>query len=213
MKVLFARAPNDSGLAAEWMSGMSLEKRLRMRRMRREEDVLTSVTAHRLLCFALKTAFGIEPKPEDWAAGEYGKPYLRNINGIHFNISHSGNMAMCALHERPVGADIELVKPYRRGLEQKIMSESERQVYYRCTDKTKVLYQIWTLKESYLKYTGRGLGALREITIIPGEVINSNVPGCRFALIDSIPGYQSAVCAGTAEFSVECVGAGALNNF
>lgn len=227
MRVLYAWAPEDGSLIGKWMSGMSPEKRSRIQRMRRDKDIFTAIAAHRLLCFALKSAYGIEPLPDDWAVGEYGKPYLKDLSGVHFNISHSGNMAMCVLHEKPVGADIELVRPPRPGLEQKIMSESERQVFSRCDDKVKFFYRVWTLKESYMKYTGCGLGALGEITVLPGEAgIISNVKGCRFASIDRIPGYQSAVCAGAAGFAeppetggflggddIEIVAAGALNSF
>lgn len=213
MKIYYARALEDSNLFEKWTSGMSSEKRLRLQRMRRESDIFTAVTAHRLLCFALKSTFGIEPSPDDWAVEEYGKPYLKNAKHIHFNISHSGNMAMCALHAQPVGADIEMIKPFGHGLERRIMSESEKKVFRQSGDKTKLFYQVWTLKESYLKYTGRGLGALGEITVLPGETIISNVPGCQFALIDSIPGYQAAVCAGTVESTIESVGGDALNSF
>lgn len=214
MKVLFTSAIEDSTLAAKWMTGMSYEKRQRIERMRRREDVLTAITAHRLLCFALKSVCGIEPSPDDWVTGEYGKPYLINAESVHFNISHSGNMAMCALGDSKVGADIEIVKPYRQGLETRIMSESEMQVFHRCDDKIKFFYQIWTLKESYLKYTGRGLGALGEITVLSGENgIISNVSECRFTLIDRVPGYQSAVCADTGEVSVEFIGECALSSF
>lgn len=214
MKVLFARAPEDNTLTAKWMTGMSYEKRLKIERMRRRGDALTAVTAHRLLCFALKSGYGIEPSPDDWATGEYGKPYLKIAESIHFNISHSGNMAMCALGGSQVGADIEIVKPYRQGLETRIMSGSEMQVFLRCEDKINFFYQIWTLKESYLKYTGRGLGALGEITVLPDENgIISNVSECRFTLIDSVPGYQSAVCADTGEVSIDIIGECALSSF
>lgn len=214
MKIFFARALEDRNLTGKWMSGMSAEKRQRVQKMRRERDMLTAVTAHRLLCFALRSTVGFEPLPDDWAVGEYGKPYLKNEKRIHFNISHSGDMAMCALHEQPVGADIELIRPIMQGLERRVMSECERQAFRQSSDKTKLFYQIWTLKESYLKYTGRGLKALGEITVLPGEKeVVSNIPLCRFALIDCIPGYQAAVCAETADFTVESVGADALNSF
>ncbi len=227
MRVWFASTLEDNDLIGKWMSGMPAEKRSRIERLRRREDAFTAITAHRLLCFALKSTYGIEPSPEDWAKGEFGKPYLKSFSGVHFNISHSGNMAMCALHSGRVGADIELARPFEHGLEKRIMSDSERQVFQECDEKVKFFYQIWTLKESYLKYTGRGLGALGEITVLPGETIRSNVTGCRFSLIDRIPGYQSAVCAGEDDLSmgppetednlwdktIELIGTNALNSF
>ena len=39
--------------------------------------------------------------------GPYGKPYLTGYPEIHFNISHSGGWAVCALASMPCGVDGE----------------------------------------------------------------------------------------------------------
>lgn len=38
---------------------------------------------------------------------ERGKPFLRDRQDLFFNISHSGEYAVCAVSEHPVGIDIE----------------------------------------------------------------------------------------------------------
>lgn len=214
MIVLFARALENSTLAEKWMYGMAPEKRLKIEKMRRKNDAMTAITAHRLLCLSLKCSYNIEPLPEDWGAGEYGKPYLKSTDEVHFSISHSGNMAMCAVDDQPVGADIEIIRPFQAGLEKRIMSEAENSVFAQDPHKIQLFYKIWTLKESYLKYTGQGLGALGEITVIPKvNGIESNAIGCRFSLIDCAPGYQAAVCGKTADIFVDSIGENALNSF
>jgi 4'-phosphopantetheinyl transferase len=77
------------------------------------------------------------------------------------------------------------------------MSKEELAVMDKAKDKRSMFYKIWTLKEAYVKYCGRGLGdALSKLTIYPDkEKIKASVSGCQFALIDSLPGYQAAVCA------------------
>lgn len=213
MRVLFARVM-DVPSAQMWMRGMSAEKRAGILRLRRAEDACAAITAHRLLCFALKSYFGLEPEPDDWGRGEYGKPYLKCAQGIHFNISHSGAMAMCALHEREVGADIEQMKPCPESLVKRIMSTQERELYASSPDKVTLFFQIWTLKEAYMKYTGKGLSALDSISVFPvSGGIKSSAGGCRFTLIADIPGYQAAVCADTKVSSVEHVGISSLESF
>ena len=41
--------------------------------------------------------------------GVHGKPYLENVP-FYFNISHSGEYVICAYDDKPVGADIQLMK-------------------------------------------------------------------------------------------------------
>ena len=42
---------------------------------------------------------------------KYGKAYISNHENIHFNLSHSGKMVLCAISDREVGADIEYIDP------------------------------------------------------------------------------------------------------
>ena len=209
MRVLFAESADlADAVLVEWTDGLWPQKRTRVEHLRFQKDKRLVLTAHRLLCYALKDEFGIAPLAGDWGIGEYGKPYLKN-EGVHFNISHSGNMAMCAIHTKPVGTDIERIRPVGSGLAERIMSEEEQKAYGRVLDKERLFYRIWTLKEAFIKYKGlRILDHLDELTVYPeGDRIRSNVPGCRFALIDHVPGYQAAVCASELDgFSTERIG-------
>lgn len=203
MKVFFAEVTGDE--APDWAL-MSPEKRARIERMRYKKDAQAALKAHRLLCYALKTVCGIVPKPEDWGTEQNGKPYLKNTENVHFNISHSGRMAMCAVNERPVGVDIEMIRPYSDSVARRVMSPEERRAFAAAGDKDRLFFKIWTLKEAYLKYTGAGISALDDITVYPsGGGIITNADGCEFALIDGAEGYQAAVCAQTADFSAESV--------
>jgi 4'-phosphopantetheinyl transferase len=204
MRVFFAEVAGDA--AAENWPPMSPEKRARILRMRYKKDAQAALTAHRLLCYALKRTYGIEPRPEDWGAGQNGKPYLKNIKGIHFNISHSGRVAMCAVNNEPVGVDVEMVRPFSDNVIRRIMSAEEREALASVQDRDKLFFKIWTLKEAYLKFTGSGISALDSITVYPTkDGIVTNAEGCKFALIDGIPGYEAAVCSKTAEFTLERV--------
>ncbi len=121
---------------------------------------------------------------------------------------------MCALHESPVGADIEKIKPYTDAVARRIMSCEEWKFYLSAKDRQEAFFGIWTLKEAFLKYNGAGLSALDTITVLPRRNgIISNAKGCRFALIGDIAGYQAAVCADTAELTVEHVENAALESF
>ena len=207
MKVYFAQSVQaGAGTVQRWVNSLPEEKRTRIVRMRREEDRSLALTAHRLLCYALGRE-GVFPLPHDWAAERYGKPYLKNAD-VHFSISHSGCVAMCAVGETPVGVDIERVRPISEGVAMRIMSDKERSAYALAEDREDFFYKVWTLKEAYVKYSGKGLGqGLGGITVYPN---GPDIPACRCVSIDSLPEYRAAVCARTAVFTSEWVQKSAL---
>ena len=152
--------------------------------MRRETDRALALTAHRLLCYALKTVCDIVPRPQDFSLMARGKPYLVTAPDVHFSISHSGDMAMCALHGEPVGADIEKVRPVGKGVPERVMSEAEYPLYRDADDRQALFFQIWTLKEAFIKYSGEGLGIpLSTFTVCPSDSGVITDTGCTFWLM------------------------------
>ncbi len=215
IKIFFAETYISDIVPDSWMSGMAKEKRNRILMLANEKDRRLAVTAHRLLCFSLHKVFGTVLTAEDWARGWHGKPYLKRAPHVHFNISHSGKVAMCALHSAPVGADVELIKTIDDNAAVLSLSDEELKAVQAAVDKDSFFYKIWTMKEAYVKFCGRGLGGgLKKLTVYPyGDDIISNVSGCKFALIDAVPGYQAAVCAADATHSVEWVNEDMLQAF
>ena len=62
--------------------------------------------ACRLLTLAVRQELGLPYMP-DIAREARGKPYFPSRPDICFNLSHSHGAAVCALHDRPVGIDVE----------------------------------------------------------------------------------------------------------
>jgi 4'-phosphopantetheinyl transferase len=215
LRVFLAKIPDNFILPENWLSGVAHEKYMRLGRLRNDKDKHLTILAHRLLCYALYTQLGIQPSAQDWAYGWHGKPYLKNAPYVHFNISHSGDMAMCVLHSAPVGADIERVDAVDDVTAWRIMSKQELFAFDKAQDKNNLFYKIWTLKEAYIKYNGRGICTdLHSLTVYPeGDIIVTNLSGCQFALIDTIPGYQAAVCASDVSHSLSWVSKQSLDQF
>lgn len=100
--------------------------------------------------------------------GENGKLFCE---GAHFNISHSGEMVLCAMADAPVGCDIERVTGAHFEIMKRVFSTREREYILEpqdAEDKNRRFFRLWTMKESYLKMTGEGLSLPpRSIEIIP----------------------------------------------
>ncbi len=87
---------------------------------------------------------------------EYGKPYFEN-NDIYFNISNSESVVVAAVSDKEIGIDIQKIK-YNEAIVNRTFTESEKQYLNKSRDKKKAFTLIWTMKESYVKMLGIGIG-------------------------------------------------------
>ena len=112
-----------------------------------------------------------------------GKPRLKNSE-IQFNLSHSEDWILLGVGEMPLGVDIQKISSIREKVMEAYYTESEKELVkeYGVT----AFYEIWTKKESYVKYTGEGIKGLKNAYIIPPEVD---------FFTDIVNGYQIAVCS------------------
>ncbi len=93
--------------------------------------------------------------------GPQGKPYLKDYPDIHFSLSHSGNMAVLAISDGEVGIDVQESRGFQEKVTKRFYQEEEIKRIEATEDienKEKLFYQIWTGKEAYIKYTGKGMG-------------------------------------------------------
>lgn len=136
----------------------------------------------------------------DIAVTKRGKPWFPGHPHCHFNLSHSGAYVLCGLANVPIGVDIEETVPRKDRLAQYIMGISELVRYAECPDNDKMLYTLWTLKESYVKCTGEGITyppqAAMKATVFdiePGQAVKSNRGGFSFKSFSG-NGWRAAVC-------------------
>lgn len=106
-----------------------------------------------------------------FAYGPSGKPCLRELPDIHFNISHTKGLVVCAVGRTSVGIDAEKIKSYPRSVLRK-MTEEEKS-YIQCADyQDEAFMRVWTMKEAMIKLTGEGLAAFSNTECIPGKALS-----------------------------------------
>lgn len=114
-----------------------------------------SVDAHALLGRLYHAVTG-EPQP-GLVLGQRGKPDFAS-GPWHCSISHTRSLALCALGACPLGLDAEpLSRRVSPRLPRKVLSPQELAAWETSEDPDGFFLSLWTLKESYVKYTGRGL--------------------------------------------------------
>lgn len=118
------------------------------------------------------------------AVTDRGKPYFPGET-LHFSISHTKTKVFCCLHEENVGIDAEEIDRHiNPRLAEKWFSPPERQRLEAQEDKNAAFLRLWVLKESYAKFTGRGLGNyLRETDFEPNDPRVRQLGGCYVAVM------------------------------
>lgn len=134
-------------------------RRQRAARFRFRADALRCLAAEALLGHALQ-ARGLDLRQLTLRHGPHGKPRLADLPGLHFNLSHAGPWLLCAVHDRPVGIDVEeerLLGPLPA--DQAMTPEELRHHAALAPAEARAyFFRVWTLKESLLKALGTGLG-------------------------------------------------------
>lgn len=90
-----------------------------------------------------------------------GKPYIKD-SSYGISISHSRDMALVAIHETLVGADIEVIRPFDKRMIKTYFTPEE----IAFIDSAEKFFTVWTVKEAYLKLTGVGLKGIKKLNVI-----------------------------------------------
>ncbi len=125
------------------------------------------VVTRALIRAVLSERLGIAAPDIRVSRTDTGKPVV--TDGIHFNVSHSGELVLLAIsEERPVGVDVERKRPVLKvhALAQRWLSDGERVNLAKLRelgiDESDSFLRIWSLKEAQLKALGVGIsGASR----------------------------------------------------
>lgn len=121
----------------------------RQRLMRtREDKQVQALCAYGALHLALQRQYDFYGFPPILIA-EGGKPYFPDYPAIQFNLSHTDGAVVCAVHDRPVGVDLERSRPPAGNI-----------LHYYHFTQSQDFWEMWVHREAIAKYHGRGFAAL-----------------------------------------------------
>ena len=156
-----------------------------------------------LLRQACKEA-GLEGADDHIAYGENGKPFFVGFPDVQFNLSHSGERVMAVISPFEVGCDVEIIKGDRGRLAERFFKPEESawiKSFESLPAQSEAFYRLWTLKECYMKVTGRGMSLMPDmfaLSVDESEKISLYHEGERpeyaFREIDLRDGYRYAYC-------------------
>ena len=92
------------------------------------------------------------------------------VDGLFFNVSHAGDYVVGVLSDCEVGCDIEKNANAPLEVAEHYFYHSELAYIKAAKNKDKAFFTLWTLKESYMKMTGRGMSLpLDSFEVVPTE--------------------------------------------
>ncbi|MFH9296603.1 4'-phosphopantetheinyl transferase family protein [Streptomyces sp. NPDC017520] len=143
----------------EWFEkAVSAERRVRAAKYSFLDDRKRCLAAGVLLRYAVSKRHGVPVRELDEAKGAYGKPFLPDHLGVHFNLSHAYRWVVCATSTNPVGVDIERVDDRPMGIARRFTPSEYAYVWNGPEEeRPRRFTRIWTLKEACVKYVSLGL--------------------------------------------------------
>ena len=151
----------------------------------RKLSLYSEVVVRLLACKIL----GIRNNEINFGKGKFGKPYIKNFQSFYFNVSHTRNAIAVAVSDMEVGVDIEVVRRDEHDIAERFFTASEfNYIYNGNIGKEKRFFEIWTKKEAYIKYVGKGLTIpLNSFSVVNGK------PDLEF-FVTEIDDYIISVC-------------------
>lgn len=177
------------------LGGFSEQRKQKIMRQQNRLGRKQSLAAGLLLQEVL---FRYECLEKEVSYGVHGKP---QIEGLYFNLSHSGAFVICAVGTQAVGCDIEKIKESPKRIAERFFGEKEQRFLNSVseTERDEAFFRIWTIKEAYVKMTGEGASIdFRTFDIELGEAVRvfraGELQKCQI-MEYCLDGYRIAVCS------------------
>ncbi|KAA0800291.1 4'-phosphopantetheinyl transferase superfamily protein [Bacillus cereus] len=193
---------------------VSVEKKKKIASYINKEDAYRTLLGDVMIRSVICKRYKISNQKIRYSYNIYGKPDWIEDKDFYFNISHSGNWIVCIVGNVPVGTDIEQIRPIQLELISQLFSMEEVMDLNSKTiiERINYFYDLWTLKESYVKAIGTGLStSLNSFTISKrgeGNIIfnQDNVNSTYFFKQYNIDSdYKLSICATSNQFPNEVI--------
>ena len=177
-------------------------RKLSVERFNNFEAKCVGITAGYLLQNVYEKTTGLDRKNISIATGNNGKPYIENSKFI-YNLSHSKDYVVLVYYFGDeainLGIDIEPIREHKndRKVADRFFTEEERQYIFGEADSKSAnekFFEIWTMKESYLKMKGTGISVGLDSFSVNPLSLACNQKDCWFENI-RYDGYIISVCA------------------
>ena len=151
-----------SSALARCASTLSTDERARAGQFRFDHLQREFILTRGILRILLGRYLGVEAPAIQFAYGPKGKPHLVECSRTHFNLAHSGELAVFAFAlDCEVGVDVEKIRPIsdlaQIGERFFCAAETEELLSEEPSARQEMFFRCWTRKEAYIKAVGEGV--------------------------------------------------------
>ena len=210
---------NEKKMFEYYRDKMSTYRQKKVDAFRFFKDKALSVASGILLNYELEKV-GLQEKDMQYCINMYGKPMFVNNQAFEFNLSHSGTKALLGVIHRDderttninFGCDIEAVDNFEISIAKSFFANSEYKYILNglaLGQAEERFFQIWTLKESFVKAVGRGMSLqFRDFSVVDqrGELRileDANQELYSFFQYADVKDYKIACCCNDENMIVE----------
>jgi 4'-phosphopantetheinyl transferase len=176
---------DPASLAEQLYALLSDDERARADRFRFTDDRRCFVISHGVLRVVLGCYTRRDPTSLRFDLGPHGKPALRDGHGLHFNLTHSGDLALIALSpDREVGVDVEQwrIVPDYDSIAARFFSPAEQEMLRGLPPPARARAFLigWTRKEAVMKALGLGVAQSPEsieVSLEEGRAVVLRIAG------------------------------------
>ncbi|MBT2291745.1 4'-phosphopantetheinyl transferase superfamily protein [Paenibacillus albidus] len=146
---------------AYFTARVSKARRERLTRFIHIKDAYRSLFGEILVRYILCGQFGQRNGHIQFEQNPFGKPGVSGQPDFEYNVSHSGDWVLMiwGTNEGALGVDVEQIKPIDLEVAERFFSVEEKAALKSkpAGEQLEFFYDLWTLKESYIKAIGTGL--------------------------------------------------------
>ncbi len=136
------------------------QKRSRVERLRFEDDKKRALAANLAARCAVSDFLKVDANEVKVTYDSYGKPVC---DGCYISLSHSGDLAVCAVSSSPVGVDIEMLRSdINPNLSDKICKNLS-ELTFACDAER--LVELWSIKEACFKALSPSCKTVSEVEL------------------------------------------------
>lgn len=148
---------NHESLLKNHLPKFSLDFQKKIQKYRRWQDAQLSLMGRVLLFNGIEEIKKLDHCDKDIKYTKFSKPYFEG-NPVNFNISHSGEIVICAFcNQYEIGVDIEVMTDMSIDDFKFQMTENEWNKITVSRNKKNAFFDYWTQKEAVIKAHGQGL--------------------------------------------------------
>lgn len=207
----------DGSLWPRYEVLLSEDERARRERLRFARDQRRFLVTRALVRTVLSRYAAVRPGDWVFSAGPRGRPVISApwCAALEFNISHSSDLVMLGVTcGRALGIDAESIEARAADIDRLdryfAPEESAALLSLPPANRRRRFFELWTLKESYIKARGQGLAIAldafrfeltgeRGLTLHMRPELGDSPEGWRLWQLELRSGYLAAVCAARGE--------------